>query len=227
MRKTAVIIVAAGEGRRYGGSKQFVTIKGRPLLAWTLDKFLQHEEIDDIVVVLPPSRAGYPDFQNLPKVKAVVPGGATRLASVQAGFKVVERLAPEIVLVHDGVRPCLSQDLISRVIQAAVKYGVVVPVWPIPETVKQVAGEKVIRTIERRELFTAQTPQGFQFKPLAETLLWAQKEGVESTDEAALLEQRGERVYTILGERQNIKVTFPEDLSMAEALLELESRPGL
>lgn len=227
MRKTAVIIVAAGEGRRFGGPKQFVPIKGRPLLAWTLDKFLRHEEIDDIVVVLPPSRADYPDFQNLPKVKAVVPGGSTRLASLQAGFKAVERLAPEIVLVHDGVRPCLSQDLISRVIEAAVRYGAVVPVWPIPETVKQVAGERVIRTIDRRELFTAQTPQGFQFKPLAETLIWAQEKGVESTDEAALLEQRGGSVYTILGERKNIKVTVPEDLIMAEALLELENRSGI
>lgn len=227
MRKTAVIIVAAGEGQRFGGPKQFVTVQGRPLLAWTLDKFIQHDQVDDIVLVLPPAHLNHPEFQNFPKIKAIMPGGTTRLASVQAGFKAIERLAPEIVLVHDGVRPCLSRDLISRVIEAAVSYGAVVPIWPIPETVKKVAGKKIVRTVDRKGLFTAQTPQGFQFKLLAETLNWAQEMEKESTDEASLLEQRGLSVYTILGERTNIKVTVPEDLTIAEAFLELENRSRL
>jgi len=93
--------------------------------------------------------------------------------------------------------------------------------------VKKVTGKKVVRTVDRKGLFTAQTPQGFQFKLLAETLNWAQEMEKESTDEASLLEQRGVSVYTILGERTNIKVTVPEDLTIAEAFLELENRSRL
>jgi len=125
------------------------------------------------------------------------------------------------------VRPCLSQDLISRLIRAVEQHGAVVPIWPIQETVKKVKGEKVLRTIYRTELFTAQTPQGFCFDLLAGALNWAREHRVESTDEASLIEQRGGEVYTIPGEGRNIKITTPEDIIIAEAFLELENRSGV
>lgn len=225
--KVGAIIVAAGEGRRFGGRKQFFELKGRPLLHWTLDKFNAHPEVTDIILVLPPGKETFPHLEAWPKLQAVVVGGPTRLSSVQAGFQALTKMPTEVVLVHDGVRPCFTPHLISRVINQVRKHGAAIPVWPIEETVKEVAQGQVRRTIDRSHLYVAQTPQGFYYSLLAKALAWAREHQVESTDEASLIEQMGIVVTAIPGERRNIKVTTPEDLIIAEALVEDENRTGL
>lgn len=225
--KVGAIIVAAGEGKRFGGRKQFCSLKGRPLLHWTLDKFENHPEVTDIILVLPPNERRPLLFENWSKLRAIVPGGPTRLSSVQAGFQALSSQPTGIVLVHDGVRPGLSPSLISRIINQARREGAALPVWPIEETVKEVAHERVCRTIDRSNLYVAQTPQGFSYSLLAKALAWAQEHQVEATDEASLIEQIGGTVTTVRGERRNIKITTAEDLIIMEAFLGDENRTRL
>ncbi len=233
-----VVVVAAGTSARMAGvDKLAVPIGDRPMLAWTLAAFDASPLVDRIVVVA--SSATLADIADAPWLPAreieVVVGGRRRQDSVAAGVEALRRgIAGEndavgsdrIILVHDGARPLVSSDLISSVARAAAEHGAAIPVVPIAETVKRLAGDVVEATLDRSTLATAQTPQGVRAG-----VLWAAYEryppdGPETwTDEAALLEACRIPVHVVPGDPANLKVTVPADLLRAEAAL-LGSAPS-
>lgn len=220
MSGAAAVIVAAGEGRRFGGPKPFVLLGGRPLLDRCIESFEAHEAVGSIVVVLPDVRLGEGLAGRFRKVAAVVAGGARRQDSVRNGFGAVRGDGRDVVLIHDGARPLAGSDLIGRVIDETARSGAAVPVLPLEDTVKEVREEGILRTHDRGVLYRAQTPQGFFYEILEEALAAADRDGFTGTDEASLVERTGRRVAAVAGDPRNIKITTPLDLKIAEALLE-------
>jgi len=220
MRRVSAIIVAAGEGRRFGSVKQFALIKGKSVLDWSLEKFEAHEKVSEIILVLRDEREKEIYFSRYRKMTVVVRGGEKRQDSVIAAFSEVYPEKTDIVLVHDGVRPLVEKDVISRVIEATEKLGAAIPALPIEDTIKRVEGKKVSRTLERSKLRRIQTPQGFFYSILEEALNKARKDNFYGTDEASLVERIGKKVFIVRGDSRNIKITGQEDLRIAEALLE-------
>lgn len=219
MRGVSAIIVAAGRGRRFGSAKQYAALRGKPVLEWTLDAFETHPEVGEIVLVLPDEKDGRRFLGRYSKIRAVVRGGRRRQDSVRRGFARVRAAAGDIVLVHDGVRPLVSRQVISRVIRAARRRGAAVPVVPVEDTIKEAVRGKIVRTLDRGNLCRVQTPQGFSHSVLGEALRRAARERLAATDEAALAERIGAGVSAVEGDPRNIKVTTPSDLRLAEALL--------
>jgi len=216
------IIVAAGEGKRIGSDipKQFLLLNGKPILWHTLYVFEKSPAVDEIVLVINPlwkemSQKIAKDFF---KIKHIVIGGKTRQESVWAGLKAVKKA--DIILVHDGVRPFVSQELIKRVINSTYKYKAVVPALPANDTVKWVEDNIVKKTLPREFIWFAQTPQGFKFDIIKNAYSKYKKETF--TDDAALVEKLGINVYVVTGELTNIKITTPEDLKWAEILLDFQ-----
>jgi 2-C-methyl-D-erythritol 4-phosphate cytidylyltransferase len=220
MRRVSAIIVAAGEGKRFGSPKQFASLGGKTVLDWCLEAFESHEEVDEVVLVVKDEAKGKKYIQRYGKVSAVVRGGEKRQDSVLSGFQQLDPVQAEIVLVHDGVRPFIRSALISRVIQKARERGAAIPVIPVEDTIKIVEGEDVKQTLDRERLFRVQTPQGFLYSTLKKALDKASQEGFYGTDEASLVERAGERVAVVQGDVRNIKVTTPEELKMVEVFFE-------
>ena len=219
----AAILVAAGRGVRAGSGppKQFRSLAGRPLLAWTLRPFAACGEIGRLILVVPdPEEARErlaPWIPEGPQVE-FVRGGETRQASTRAGVDACAGV--EWVLVHDGVRPFISPELIRRVLAGAVEHGAAVPLLPVLETLKKVeAGGSVTETVPREQFALAQTPQGFRREILDSALREAESRGYEATDEAELVERLGRAVARVEGSRENLKITTPEDFLLAETLL--------
>jgi len=227
MTKVSAVIVAAGEGRRFGSAKQFALLQGKSVLDWSLETFNAHPGVDEIVLVLPELRPKKSFLAKYGKIVAVVQGGRKRQDSVRLGFRAIEPRQAGIVLVHDGARPLAGRDLIERVIGQTRKRRAVVPGLPLEETIKEVEGGKVLNTLDRTRLFGVQTPQGFIYPLLARALEKASADRFYGTDEAALVERLGERVFIIDGDPRNIKITVPLDLKMAEAFLADENRNGI
>jgi 2-C-methyl-D-erythritol 4-phosphate cytidylyltransferase len=225
-RDVGVVIVAAGEGRRLGGSepKQFQPIRGVPMLLWALRPFSSHPDVFDIVVVLPAGIAArMPEWlQNLVEAGLrVVPGGMERMDSVEQGLRA---LGPQctIALVHDAARPFVGRDVIDAVIGRARSGAGAIAALPVSDTLKQSSGEGdavlVDRTLSRDGVWRAQTPQGFPRAMLDRAYAKARSEGLQGTDEASLVEQLGEKVYLVPDSGTNIKVTTPSDLALAELI---------
>jgi len=161
------------------------------------------------------------------KLAVVVPGGKERQDSVRIGFAELTSTAADIVLVHDGVRPLVQGDLISRVIEAAGSSGAAVPVVPLEDTIKRIEGGVVLGTMDRKKLVRVQTPQGFIYDVLGAALQQSYADGFYGTDEASLVERLGQEVITVSGDPRNLKITGPEDLKIAEVLLEDQNRNRL
>jgi 2-C-methyl-D-erythritol 4-phosphate cytidylyltransferase len=216
----AAVIVAAGSGRRFGGEgppKQYRELLGAPLLAWTLRPFLRHPGIGRTVLVLPAADVDDAPawLLELPVIR--VAGGAERGDSVRNGLAA---LGDEVrtVLVHDGARPLVSENLISRLIDAS-REGAVIPGLPVTDTLKEVDdGGRVVRTVDRSRFSRVQTPQAFPRADLVEVHRRAHEAGIAATDDAALFERYGLQVRVVEGESSNLKVTTPEDLVLARLL---------
>lgn len=210
----AAVIAAAGRGERAGGPKQFHPLRGRPLLSWCAD--LLAARCDQLIVAVPPDHVDEARAALASHPAAlVVAGGDSRQSSVARALQHVD--AP-LVLVHDGARPLAGDALVERVL-AALSAGAraVIPVLPVDETIKRAAKGYVVETLERAGLVAVQTPQGFDTPLLVEAHARAAADGFAGTDDAVLVERLGYEVLTVPGERANIKVTFPEDLALAEA----------
>jgi 2-C-methyl-D-erythritol 4-phosphate cytidylyltransferase len=220
MTGTSAIIVAAGAGKRFGELKQFAYLRAKPVLEWTLEKFEAHAEIDAVVLVLPDEQDLKHYRMRYAKIVDIVRGGERRQDSVWQGFRLLDAKAPEVVLVHDGARPLVGADLISRVIAAARVDGAAVPVLPLEDTVKEVREERVVGTVDRTFLARAQTPQGFRYDVLKKALDAARRDRFYGTDEAALAERVGIPVTAVPGDPRNVKITTPVDINIAEALLD-------
>lgn len=222
MTDTAVVIVAAGKGERAGGGrpKQYRDVAGRPLLAWTLERFTGHPRIGRLEVVIDPShRELYQEaVSGFGSVHAAT-GGATRQESVLAGLRDLGRVgAPEIVMIHDAARPFVAPALIGRLL-AAVDGGSdgAIPVVPVADTLKRCRAGLVEETVERGGLARAQTPQAFRFR----AILAAHEEarGRALTDDAAVAEAAGLAVAAVPGDEANLKVTTADDIAEAERRL--------
>jgi 2-C-methyl-D-erythritol 4-phosphate cytidylyltransferase len=206
MASTWVIVVAAGSGRRFGGAKQYAPLLGRRVVDWSLEA--ARSVADGVVLVVPPERAG----DHEPGADRVVAGGDTRSSSVRAGLAAVPDDAT-VVLVHDGARPVASHALFRSVVDAVLAGAeVAVPVQPLVDTVTDEHGVPV----DRDALRAVQTPQGFA----ADVLRRVHASGPEATDDASLVVAAGGRLRQVSGERWNLKVTEPDDLHVAETILE-------
>jgi len=220
--RAAVIVPAAGSGRRLGGvRKAYLELAGEPLLVWALRPFLAHPAIEWAVVALPAEDAAEPPSWLVlldPRVR-VVAGGAERTDSVRAALAAVP---PEcdVVLVHDAARPLVTGDVVERVLAAVSAGTSAIAAVPVEDTVKEVEPDGgIARTLERGRLWRAQTPQAFPRALLAEAHRSALADGVVATDDAALVERLGARVIAVQGSPENFKVTGPLDLPLAEAIL--------
>jgi 2-C-methyl-D-erythritol 4-phosphate cytidylyltransferase len=218
--RTSAIVVAAGAGKRFGEMKQFVYLRGKPVLEWTLESFQAHGEVDAVVLVLPDEQDLKHYRMRYAKIVEIVRGGERRQDSVWQGFRLLDAAAAEVVLVHDGARPLVGADLVSRVIAAARAEGAAVPVVPVEETVKEVLDGRVVRTVDRSHLSRTQTPQGFRYEVLKKALEAARRDRFYGTDEAMLAERVGIPVSVVEGDPRNIKITTPVDLKIAEGLLD-------
>lgn len=221
--RTAALIVAAGAGHRFGGPipKQYRLLAGRAVLRWTVERFLDHPGIDEVLVVIDPDRRDLYDTAlaglALPEPAA---GGATRQDSVANGLA---RLAegptpPDRVLVHDGARPLTDRDTIDRVIAALDTTDGAIAAVPVTDTLKRADPHgRSLGTVNRDGLWRAQTPQGFRFQPLSAAHRAAAGRGL--TDDAAVAEAAGLTVALVLAGEANLKITTEADLIRAAALL--------
>jgi 2-C-methyl-D-erythritol 4-phosphate cytidylyltransferase len=219
------IIAAAGQGTRMESKrpKQFLELAGTPIIFHTLKAFEQCDAIQEFVVVLAADEVE--DFltlaeaHDLRKLKAAVAGGPTRAASVFKGLLALDEATTEIVAVHDGVRPFVTSDEITRTVDAAASGGAAILVSPPVDTIKEVKDGAVTRTLKRAELRHALTPQCFRYKLLRRAYEVADVSDPELTDDSALVERLGVRIATVEGSSRNIKITQPEDLAIGEAIL--------
>jgi len=224
MKGVGAVIVAAGAGRRFGGGKPFALLAGRPLVEWSLAAFEAHPLVQAIVLVLADDSGKVLYRTKFRKVIDVVRGGERRQDSVGCGFARLDPAATDVVLVHDGARPFVSAELIGRVVEAARLRGAAVPVVPVPDTIKEVDGGRVVRTIDRARFGRVQTPQAFSYPLLEKALAKARADGFRGTDDAVLIERCGAEVAVVEGDARNIKITTPLDLRIAEGLCH-EDRP--
>jgi 2-C-methyl-D-erythritol 4-phosphate cytidylyltransferase len=224
---TAAIIPAGGMGQRFssGRPKQFVELAGWPVLAHTLNRFDQTDAVDQVVVVAPYDlvtdvRRGLIETSGFVKPFVVVAGGETRQESVYQGFMALDEEV-DLVVVHDGVRPLVRVSTIEAVVEAARKHNAAIAAVPVRDTLKRVEDGVIQDTLDRTAIYQAQTPQAFSRLLLAAALAEAKKAGFVGTDEAALIERLGQAVHVVIGAPENIKITMPEDLVLAEAIIRM------
>jgi len=220
------IIVAAGSGSRFDpeNPKQFVELLGRQLLVHTMEKFERAESVNSVVLVVAKqyvdTYAKSLEKYGFTKIFAVVPGGETRAESVRNGLNAVDTRT-EFVAVHDGARPLVTVDEIDRTIARAKETGAACLVAAVTDTIKSIRGDEIAATLDRAQLRRALTPQAFKIEVLKKAF-----DGVSLdksvTDECYLVERLGHPIAIVEGSVRNIKITHPEDLILAEALLSQE-----
>ncbi|MBL4589486.1 MAG: 2-C-methyl-D-erythritol 4-phosphate cytidylyltransferase [Alphaproteobacteria bacterium] len=213
----SAIIVAAGSGSRFGGDipKQYLTIGSQAVLDYSIQAFLSHNDIDEVVVVVSNSHKDFyqPIINKYKKLLPPVFGGEDRSDSVKAGLEALKSYSTEKVLIHDAARPFLSHEVIDRTIEALQKEKAVIPVLPVFDTIKTGDGY-VAETVDRSVLNRIQTPQGFCYK----TLMQAYAELPSFTDDAQAMEQKGISVAMVVGDEMLLKITTPLDQVFAEAI---------
>ena len=220
MKKFA-LIVAGGSGSRMNNNipKQFIEINGRPLLMHTFDTFFKYDPNLEFILVLPQEHIKL--WNSLCKkhqfnlINNIAIGGKTRFQSVKSGL---DKISEEgIVFIHDGVRPLVSEQTLKNCFETAVEKGNALPVIPVTESVR-VKEDNTSRAVDRSKYFLVQTPQTFRAGLIQNA--YNQAENEMFTDDASVLESTGETIYMVEGNRENIKITFPEDLILAGIFLE-------
>jgi len=226
--KISAIIPVAGEGKRFAGrvAKQFVEINGQPLLAYTLRTIISVQEIKEGVVVAARHEIEktFQILEHLAGFKEkfkIVAGGKERQDSVYNGLITIDPNC-DIVVVHDGVRPLVTAEILRASIKEASETGACVVAVPVKDTIKRVVANKVVETLAREQLWQAQTPQSFKYDILIKAHEQARKEKCYATDEAALVERAGYPVSVLRGDYSNIKITTLDDLKIAQMFLNRE-----
>lgn len=220
-----VVIPAAGQGKRMGTkeSKQFLLLHQKPIFLHTIEVFEFHPEIDEIVIVVKENEIKRTQKlvieQGYQKVSKIVSGGRERQESVFMGLKVLDT---DFVLVHDAVRPFVTRKAVTRLISEIKLYDAAILAVPMKDTVKKVEDQCVSDTLERNQLWSVQTPQGFRRGLLFEAHMQAEKDEDFATDDSVLVERLGTNVRVVDGEYTNIKITTPEDLIFAEAIYRMK-----
>jgi 2-C-methyl-D-erythritol 4-phosphate cytidylyltransferase len=224
--KTVAIIVAGGRGKRMGHDlpKQYLALFNVPILARTLMKFERTPAISGIILVVPKDDIDYTkhavvDEYRISKTIDIRAGGAERQDSVRNGLEAVDD-EYDIIVIHDGIRPFVSEELIDLSIRGAAELGAVAIGVPVNDTVKFVRNDKTVKeTPDRNNIWFAQTPQAFKRECIRAAYESAYRDGFYGTDDASLVERMGVRVNMIPGAYDNIKITTPEDLVLGEFIL--------
>jgi 2-C-methyl-D-erythritol 4-phosphate cytidylyltransferase len=223
MKKIGLVLVAGGSGLRMGSelAKQFIPIANKPILQHTIDRFLSWNKDISLVVVLPETQIEY--WYSITASKDELPykvcsGGSTRFESVKNGLKELADL--DYVMIHDGVRPFVSEATIERCIAALESYAAVVPVIAVNESVRMIEGA-LSKALDRDLIRLVQTPQCFHFDELTEAYNTAFNSSF--TDDASVFEHAGNSIHLVEGNQENIKITRPEDLQLANLILQAKS----
>ncbi|MFH1415242.1 MAG: IspD/TarI family cytidylyltransferase [Elusimicrobiota bacterium] len=215
-KSVSALIMAAGEGSRFGSKKQFLKIGGRTLIGWSVSIFDRIDEIISVIIVYPPDmdESEVRSKAEVTEDNIFVKGASRRDASVAQGLKAVNS---EYVIIHDAVRPLCSEELARRVIEGTLEYGTAIPaVNPVSTTKYYEKGK--IRTIDRDRLYLVQTPQGYRTRDIIEA--YSSWKGDTAPDSSTVAENAGIDVKIIKGERENIKITVEEDFKYAKYILE-------
>ncbi len=227
----SVVIVAAGLGKRMKSkmNKQYLLLKNKPIVARTIEKFESNKYINEIIVVTTEDEKEYckvnvVEKYNFKKVKAIVSGGLERQDSVYNGLKGCSK-ETQIVLIHDGVRPFIKNQEISHIIQETLDKKACVTGVKVKDTIKIVDSDNnIIDTPNRENLWAVHTPQAFEYNLILDAHEKCRREGWTVTDDSMLVEKLGIKVKMIEGSYDNIKITSPEDLYVAESILEREEK---
>jgi len=221
-----VILAGGGKGSRIGDvPKAFLKIGRKQLLYYSIGTF--YKKVDELVLVLPSEyveewgkrlKARYKNIE-------VVSGGENRQDSVKAGLDTLKK-GNRIIVIHDVARPFCSETLLARVVEGAEKYGAAVPYIEPQDTLKERNGEFVKRTPDRKDMVCTQTPQAFKEDIIRKGYQMAYKENFYATDDAALVERLGVKIYLVKGERANIKITYPLDIEVAKEILKKWEKAG-
>ena len=219
----SVVVVAAGSSERMGSDKMLMTLGAKPVIIRTLMAFQQNPMVDDIVVVTRQEKImGLADMiklYDISKVTQVISGGATRMESALAGVSAVKEGA-KLIAIHDGARPLVTQGVIRRVVEAANEHMAAVPAVPCVDTLKQVNQEGVvIGSVDRSSVVRVQTPQVFDADLIKGALSRAVEKNLPLTDDCSAMEMMGVKTYVVEGDAGNIKLTEPDDMVLAEAIL--------
>ena len=219
----SVVVVAAGSSERMGSDKMLMTLGAKPVIIRTLMAFQQSPMVDDIVVVTRQEKImGLADMiklYDISKVTQVISGGATRMESALAGVSAVKEGA-KLIAIHDGARPLVTQGVIRRVVEAANEHMAAVPAVPCVDTLKQVNQEGVvIGSVDRSSVVRIQTPQVFDADLIKGALSRAVEKNLPLTDDCSAMEMMGVKTYVVEGDAGNIKLTEPDDMILAEAIL--------
>lgn len=220
----SAIVLAGGRGKRmnYHKSKQFIEIKGKPVLVYTLEKFIYNKSIDEVILVLPEDEVDYCKKEVLQryslKVDRIVIGGKERQDSVFNALEAMEKA--NIVLIHDGARPFISEKIIEEGIKYANIYGAAAPGVTPKDTIKIKNEDNIsVDTPDRNTLVAVQTPQCFKYDEIYQCHRKIKEENAIVTDDTSVVEKYGHKVYLYEGDYTNIKITTPEDLILAERLI--------
>jgi 2-C-methyl-D-erythritol 4-phosphate cytidylyltransferase len=222
----AAIVPAAGEGRRMGGTvpKQFLQLGGREILARTLAVFEVCIAIDDVWVVVAAEQCTscqrtIVERYGFRKVRGVIAGGTTRQESVWRGLQQVTD-AVDLIVVHDGVRPLVTEMLLQQTLEHASRHGAAIAAVPLKDTLKRVSAAGTVEaTVPRESLWRVQTPQAFRHALLRRAFQHAWRQGLQATDEAGLMEAIGCPVHIVPSYEHNVKITTPDDLVLCETFL--------
>ncbi|MGQ9661705.1 MAG: 2-C-methyl-D-erythritol 4-phosphate cytidylyltransferase [Kiritimatiellia bacterium] len=219
------VIVAAGKSERMGPKvdKAFLSIGAKPVLGYSLAAFQKCPDVDGVVLVVRKDRVVGArvlcEMYGFGKVKEIVAGGAKRQISVMNGLERVPEEA-QVIVVHDGARPCVTLELLSETIKSAKRYGSGVAAVKVTDTIKLVErGTLVSKTLDRDKLWAVQTPQAFRRELLYQAFELVKKKGLTVTDEASAVELLSEEVRLVPSPATNVKITTPDDLALATAIL--------
>lgn len=234
--RISVILAAGGRGTRFAHTgrdttslpKQYIDLGGYPIFVWSLECLMRCESVRDAVIVAPPDVVTETERQIdllaekfAGKEIRVVPGGASRQESVYLGLCALESNAPDFVMIHDAARPFLTPEIVNRVRDSVMAGGACTVAIPASDTIKKVSDGIVSETLSRESLYLVQTPQAGKFSWLIDAHRKALLEGSVVTDDAAILEMNGHRVSIVDGATYNIKITQPDDMILAKALLHI------
>lgn len=220
--RCSVVVLAAGESRRMGQDKMMLEIGGKPVIAVTLENLNASEAVDEIVVVTRAEKleeiGRIVEGFCLDKVTKIVIGGDTRTRSALAGVSETDPRA-KIICIHDGARPFVSDEMIREVVHQAVLNHAACPAVPVKDTIRVAKGRLACLTPERENTFAVQTPQGFTAEIIKAALTAAVRDEKSYTDDCAAVEALGVKVYLTEGSEDNIKITTPLDIPLAESIM--------
>ena len=219
------IVPAAGAGIRFGGAvkKQFIALNGLPILSHTLRALAASKALSAIIVVVPPGEElrgrEALELAGIDLETEVVPGGQARQDSVYIGLQRA-KAETDLVLIHDGVRPFVSREVVLATVEAAKEWGAAIAAVPVIDTIKRVDTDGfVVETLQREQLWSVQTPQVFRYALLMQAHRAIRERGIVATDDAALVERIGGMVKVVRGSYENLKITSEEDLPLAGLIL--------